>query len=94
MDGIYRQLMPRQVFIQFSQFHINEIRESWIKNFSQLYNLIEKNSQNDRKYYQIENFQDSDFASFIGRKYWKQLVEHLVRYKQVRKGFKANHNGF
>ena len=54
------------------------------ENFSKLYNLIEKNSQNDRTYYRIENFQDSDFDNFIERKYWKQLIQHLVRYKQVR----------
>ena len=54
------------------------------ENFSKLYNLIEKNSQNDRTYYRIENFQDPDFDNFIERKYWKQLIQHLVRYKQVR----------
>ena len=59
------------------------------KNFSQLYNLIEKNSQNDRKYYRIENFQDSDFGNFIERKYWKQLIQHLVRYQQVRQVFES-----
>ena len=52
--------------------------------YAKLYNLIEKNSQNDRIYYRIENFQDSDFENFIERKYWKQLIQHLVRYKQVR----------
>ena len=52
--------------------------------YAKLYNLIEKNSQNDRIYYQIENFQDSDFENFIERKYWKQLIQHVVRYQQVR----------
>ena len=52
--------------------------------YAKLYNLIEKNSQNDRTYYRIENFQDPDFDNFIERKYWKQLIQHLVRYKQVR----------
>jgi len=66
--------------------NMNKGQNGWYiqTTYAKLYNLIEKNSQNARPYYRIENFQDSDFETFIERKYWKQLIQHLIRYKQVR----------
>ena len=89
MDGIYRRHMPRHVFKRFLNKILIIHRTVESENFCQLYNLIEKNSQNNRIYYRVENFQDSDFENFIERKYWKQLIQHLVRYQQVRQVFES-----